>query len=184
MPRRLLLVLAQTVIYTDAATATLDLQPSGSDTAQYVDSGTDLLDLQPSGSEMQLVGGQTVDSGTESLDLQPSGSEVSVLVDSGTDYLDLQPSGVDAIPKLDSGTCLLDLQPSGYENLPVVYIDADTAELLFSPSACEIMVFLSSEFVVIGQEEWETEEEVHFAFDSIERWNVREATIGEIAECQ
>ena len=122
---------AATGAYTDSATASVDIQASGTETLdaldsstvpmalsvsatelrEVTDSATVLIDIQTSGTEFPAK--EYTDAAIPSVKLTPSGTELREVTDTATVPVTLTPSGTELRETTEAATVLIDIQASG-----------------------------------------------------------------------
>lgn len=150
------------VVLYDAATVTLKLTPSGTDTAQRVDAGTARLNLVPSGTEFQ--GKEYTDSNTVRIKLVPSSADIAQYVESNTVRLKLVPSSTDVATYVDSNTVRLKLTPSSVETAQRV--DSASIRLTLTPSSTQVFAGVDAATARVTLTPSGTDQQIGAAADS------------------
>jgi hypothetical protein len=180
--RHIEVLLPLPAVYTDAATAVLTLTPSSTDLAETVDADTGILTLTPDGSDQFVSANEDAD--TVILAFTPSSTDLIEAVETGTAVLALTPSSTEVFESVDSDTVLLTFTITYDEQFPIIYTDAGELDFHFTIDACELYVPSYSDLSISGEERWIFDYQNRIEYEGYERWELRLADAGEIAECR
>lgn len=121
----------------DAATVTIGLQASGTDTAQFVELDQVYIDIQPSSTEEYT----RHDAATVPVVLTTSSDDIAQFVDAQTVGLLFSPSATDELVAVETVTVPLDFEASGTEFMESSTFDEATISLALSLTSVEIAEF-------------------------------------------